>query len=119
MEMPSTFSLALSCDETVKSLGRLQRTTRQSTISLAWLPGSGDRVCGGVDWLGEYYPHSWMGSPHAPERDSSGMAQKGLPWVRIVGSRKYSQLSAIYEWWAAVAQISKTTDELKVLYFWF
>lgn len=96
-----------------------ERTARQSIISLAWLPGYGDRVYGGVDWLKEYCPHSWMGSPHPPELASSGVAQKGLQWARIVGSRKYSQLSTICKWWGAVAQIFKTTDDLKVLYFWF
>lgn len=76
IETTPTFSLSLSCDEKVRNL-RLQRTARQSVISLACLPGHGDSTYGGVDWLGKYFPHAWMGSSHPPEWASSGVDQKG------------------------------------------
>lgn len=119
LEMSHTFSLSLSCDKHEKPWQTLQRAARPGVTSLARLSACGDRVYGGVDWLGEYRLHSWMGSLHPPELASSGVEQKGLWWARIVGRREYSQLSTIHKWWGAVVQISKTTDDLKVLYFWF
>lgn len=105
--------------ESEKPWWALQKTARHCVISLAWLPVYGDRIYRGMGWLGEYYVPSWLGSSPPPELASSGVDQKVLQWARIVGSRKYSQLGTIYKWWGAVFQISKITDDLNVLYFWF
>ena len=109
------FSVIVLWQDSEKPWRTLQRIARKSVISLTWPPGYEDRVYRALNGLG-ILPTLLDGLPTSPRTSFIWRAQKGLQWARVVGSRKYSQLSASG---GAAAQISTTTDDLKVLYFWF
>lgn len=79
--------------------------------------------------MGTALTEAWIGlgntshmpgwAPHIPQNGLHLEWTRRAHWARKVGSKKYSELSIVYKWWGAVAQISTVTDDLKVLYFWF
>lgn len=97
------FSVIVLWPDREKPRHTLQRLAWQSVISLTWPPGYEDRVYRALNWLGDYYPDSWMGSlppPALVHLEGPEGPAVGQSWA----SRKYSQLSASGQPWPRYLQ---------------